>query len=385
MSNASAVDMRDHLSRLLARQRNYRQEVRDLAGRYPYVVFYGCGAILHSIVESWTEHVGRKIDYCCDSDSRKWGQVFCGAPCLSPADLLAMKDKCAVFVTIGDFKPVYQLLKEKGFPSVNQLFKYDLVASEVLPRCNQGEVLENLCRTYDFLSDEKSQAVFGAIVNRVLGDGGDIDIMLDVCEGNQYFPADLVPLSEQERLVDIGAFNGDTVRDFAARTKGRFGQVYSFEVDAINFRAMEENVQLMPERDRVRLFNLGVWDSECDISYSIGKSQSTVGSGEGKGHVLPLDDALRGEQITMIKMDIEGAEPNGLRGARRLIQTQKPKLAICIYHDFRHLWEIPNYIKSLVPEYKIYLRHHTNLEYETVCYAIPRLNGTPRPCSSTPN
>jgi len=48
----------------------------------------------------------------------------------------------------------------------------------------------------------------------------------------------------------------------------------------------------------------------------------------------------------------------------------KLKLAICIYHDFRHLWEIPLYIKELVPEYKIYLRHHTDLAYETVCYAM---------------
>ena len=126
----------------------------------------------------------------------------------------------------------------------------------------------------------------------------------------------------------------------------------------------------MPEQDRIKIYNLGIWDSECDITYSIGDSQSTVGLGEGKGHVVPLDDALHDEKTTFIKMDIEGAEPQALRGARKIIQTQKPKLAICIYHDFRHLWEIPLYIKSLVPEYRIYFRHHTNLEYETVCYAI---------------
>ncbi len=126
----------------------------------------------------------------------------------------------------------------------------------------------------------------------------------------------------------------------------------------------------MPEQSRIRIFNLGIWDGECDIVYSIGKSQSTVGSGASKGHVVPLDDVLRAEKVTFIKMDIEGAEPHALRGAKNIIQAQKPKLAICVYHDFRHLWEIPLYIKLLVPEYKIYLRHHTNLEYETVCYAV---------------
>jgi FkbM family methyltransferase len=264
-------------------------------------------------------------------------------------------------------------LKENEFPSVNLLYKYDLAASEFLAHHDRKEVMARLCETYELLGDRQSQKVFNAIVTRVLGDGSNIDIMLDICEKNQYFPPELIKLSHHERLVDIGSFNGDTIRDFVGRTKGKFDRIFSFEVDAINFKALQENVRQIPEQSRIKIFNLGIWDSECDITYSIGKSQSTVGSGEGKGHVVPLDDVLRDEKITFIKMDIEGAELQAVRGARNIIQDQKPKLAICVYHDFRHMWEIPYYIRLLVPEYKIYLRHHTNLEYETVCYAVLNL------------
>jgi len=370
MSNISSEEMRVKIGNLLSRKRNYREEVKELTRQYPLVVFYGCGAILNSIVESWNEYVGIKIDFCCDSDSSKWGSFFCGAKCLSPKELIAIKEECVVFVTIGNFKPVYNFLKERGFPSVNQLYKYDLVASEFLSCHDQEEVLSKLCETYQLLGDQKSQKVFDAIVTRVLGDGSNIDIMLDVFEENQYFPPDIIKLTDHERLVDIGAFNGDTIQDFVSRTEGKFDQVFSFEVSAINFKALQENVRQMPEQGRINVFNLGIWDNECDIVYSIGQSQSTVGSGESKGYVVPLDDVIKDEQVTFIKMDIEGAEPQALRGARNIIQTQKPKLAICIYHDFKHLWEIPLYIKELVPEYKIFLRHHTNLEYETVCYAV---------------
>lgn len=370
MSNLSAVEMRSRIDKLLAQKRNYRQEVRELIERYPYVVFYGCGAILNNIVESWNEHVGREIDYCCDSDSGKWGKFFCGVKCLSPSELMAIREKCVVFVTIGNFRPVYTFLKESGFPSVNQLYKYDLMASEFLTCHDQEEVMAKICETYELLGDRQSQKVFNAIINRVLGDGSNIDIMLDVCEGNQYFPPDLINLSDHECLVDVGAFNGDTIRDFVGRTQGKFNRIFSFEIDAINFKALEENVRQMPEQNRIKIFNLGIWDSDCEITYSIGAWQSTVGSGENKGHVLPLDDLLWDEKVTFIKMDIEGAEPQALRGARHIIQRNKPRLAICIYHDFRHLWEIPLYIKSLSPEYKIYLRHHNNWEYETVCYAV---------------
>lgn len=366
----SHPQLRDRLVELLAKRRNYQQEIIDLASQYKYVVFYGCGAILNSIVDTWNMYVGRKIDYCCDSDGAKWGKYFCGAKCISPQELMVIKYESAVFITIGEFKTVFKFLTDNGFPSVNLIYKYDIVTSDFLANHEHNEVVSKLCQTYDFLSDRQSQIVFDAIINRVSGNGKNIEIMADICEGNQYFSSDIIKLSDHESFVDIGAFDGDTVKDFIHHTHAKFDRIFSFEMNEINFKLLQGNVKHMPNHDRIRIFNMGIWDSECDITYSIGNSQSTIGAGEGQGHVVPLDDILKNEKVTFIKMDIEGAEPRALRGARNIIKTQKPKLAICIYHDFRHLWEIPLYIKELAPEYKIYLRHHTNLEYETVCYAV---------------
>lgn len=362
--------LRDRLFELLATRRNYQQEIKDTVKQYEHVVFYGCGVFFHSIIGSWSMHIDKKIDYCCDSDSNKWGKVLRGIQCISPRELMGIKDKCAVFLTIGDFKPVFKLLTESGFPSVNLIYKYDIVSSDFLARHDHSEIVANLCQTHELLADEKSRKVFNAIVNRVLGNGKNTEVMADVCEKNQYFPPDIIKLSEHESFVDIGAFNGDTVKDFLERTRAKFDNIFSFEIDEINFTSVKENVKHMPNHDKIKIFNLGIWQSECDIAYSIDTLQSSIGEGEGKGHVVPLDDVLKNEKVTFIKMDIEGAEPQALRGARNLIQTQKPRLAICIYHDFKHLWEIPLYLKELAPEYKIYLRHHTNLEYETVCYAV---------------
>ncbi len=371
MKSRSMAEMRGHLAGLLALKRDYRQEVRDLTGKYRYIVFYGCGSIFYGIVESWKKHVGINIDFCCDSDSRKWGKIFSGIPCISPEDLKIIKNDCAVYVTIGDFKPIYNFLIASGFPAVNLVSKNALDIADFLSTCHKEELVCRLCETYGMLSDKKSQDVFYATIHHVLDSKCHPDTMLNVCERNQYFPPDFITLSERERFVDIGAYDGDTIRDFVDRTNGRFGQIFAFEVDAVNFKALQENVRKMPERERIKIFNLGIWDDECDITYSIGKSQSTVGvAGDGISHVMPLDSILKDENVTFIKMDIEGAEPQALRGASNIIREQTPKLAICVYHDFRHLWEIPIYINSLASKYRIYLRHHTNLEYETVCYGI---------------
>jgi hypothetical protein len=69
-------------------------------------------------------------------------------------------------------------------------------------------------------------------------------------------------------------------------------------------------------------------------------------------------------------MDIEGSEINALRGAKNTIMKHRPKLAVCIYHKPTDLWEIPLYLKELVLDYKLHLRHHSGFLNETVCYAI---------------
>ena len=69
-------------------------------------------------------------------------------------------------------------------------------------------------------------------------------------------------------------------------------------------------------------------------------------------------------------MDIEGAEYRALKGGVKLIEKYHPKLAICLYHRLNDFWELPLLINKLVPEYKIFVRHHVPInEYGTVMYA----------------
>uniref|UniRef100_UPI0025DD2048 FkbM family methyltransferase n=1 Tax=uncultured Succinivibrio sp. TaxID=540749 RepID=UPI0025DD2048 len=84
--------------------------------------------------------------------------------------------------------------------------------------------------------------------------------------------------------------------------------------------------------------------------------------------IVKLDDYFS-ESPTLIKMDIEGAELDSLKGASEIISKLKPKLAICIYHLPLDFYEIPKYLKALVPEYKFKIRQHEDLFWETVLYA----------------
>ncbi len=71
-----------------------------------------------------------------------------------------------------------------------------------------------------------------------------------------------------------------------------------------------------------------------------------------------------------IKMDIEGAEEDALRGAAEIIRQYHPTLAISIYHKHDDLWRLPQLIRGLYPDYELYIRHHFWGPWETVLYCV---------------
>ncbi len=88
---------------------------------------------------------------------------------------------------------------------------------------------------------------------------------------------------------------------------------------------------------------------------------------------LELDLAYK-EPITFLKMDIEGSEINALLGAKEHVVNDKPRLAVCTYHNYSHLWQAMQTIRQLRPDYRFYLRFYGKegsvTESEHVLYAI---------------
>jgi hypothetical protein len=87
--------------------------------------------------------------------------------------------------------------------------------------------------------------------------------------------------------------------------------------------------------------------------------------------VTTLDIKIK-EEVSFIKMDIEGWELKALSGCKDHIINDKPKLAIAVYHNSNDFHQIPNYILSLNPDYDLYLRHYTEGWSETVMYFVPK-------------
>jgi hypothetical protein len=104
-----------------------------------------------------------------------------------------------------------------------------------------------------------------------------------------------------------------------------------------------------------------------------GTASATISrQGEIEVECATLDELLTEDGSTYIKMDIEGAEPDALIGAKHVIQKAKPILAISVYHQQNHLWKIPLLVQSLYDQYNFYLRPHNEEGWDLILYAVPK-------------
>jgi hypothetical protein len=102
---------------------------------------------------------------------------------------------------------------------------------------------------------------------------------------------------------------------------------------------------------------------------------------------IPIDQLFANRPVTLIKMDIEGAEYDALRGGCAIIERDQPILAICVYHTQSDIWRIPLLIQSMNPSYQFFLRSYDGDGFQTVVYAVPphrQMSATERAAALSP-
>lgn len=235
---------------------------------------------------------------------------------------------------------------------------------------------EKLLEIRNLLYDNHSIYIFDEIlVSRFTGDIGNLE---NIYERNHYFCIkEFINTNFKETFLDIGAYVGDTVEKFIYNFNGNFNKIYAFEPGKQQFNALKKRVNRLKEEwaldnNSIITENLGV-SNRCGVVYfndNIDMSANYISNipTNNKIETIDIDNYINNRIATFIKADIEGEELNMLKGAENTIKQYKPKLAISIYHRPEDFIEIISFIKNLVPEYKLYLRHHSLDLNETVLY-----------------
>ena len=317
------------------------------------------------------------ITYLTDNNSKLWGGVRYNKPIISPSELNNINN-VFVIIVMGNPLPVKKQLKDMGVDCVciSELhFSYYEKGRDL---SWLKAAMPKIETALGVLQDDKSREIFTHIFCNKLSSEHSKTPYASFSESGEYFANGLWQLNEHESFLDGGAYIGDTVDEFIKATNGRFDNIYSFEYEVSNYRKLHERVQsLYPDHiDKIHVFNKGIWDkNEAGYCAYFGESDGTqiVERADNAQQVdlVAIDDFLVNKHISVIKFDIEGAEMNGIVGARKIIAEQKPKLAICLYHRPEDLWEIPCLIHEINPKYRMIIKHHSTTNYtDTVLYAM---------------
>lgn len=331
------------------------------------VVFYGCGFYSRYFTKRYCieEKVFRMPDFFCDDALDVQTKTVCGRPVISSEQLFAMDVDSLIVVSMamggGNLAMLGKQPSRWCFADLRTGRSLEM-RLELKRRKANGEL--QLVRS--LLADEKSALVFDYMTTG-LADGA--IFCRNIYEPNPYFNNDVIRNPEGlDVYVDAGAFPGDQVASFRTWNPGH--------VLSVAFEPNIEGAEIVRKRFHDKRFDLRIQGlaNENGVAYFDPNNLYGARIAEGeKGNAtietVRLDDAGI-ERVSLLKMDIEGAEAAALRGAENIIRDQRPKLAVSVYHYSNDIFDIPLLVKSLRGDYALFLRQHSCYTCDTVLYAI---------------
>ena len=211
-------------------------------------------------------------------------------------------------------------------------------------------------KVYERLSDEQSRKTYENLIKYKLS--GKIEYLLE-CEVGEDEPYNsFLKLNNTESFLDLGAYTGDTVADFVKRVDG-YKKIFAAEPDFKNFNRLVANTENLKD---IFCFNVGISDF-CGLApFSMnGSRNSKKEKGTKEIEFKTVDALVAQNEITYIKMDVEGEEENAIKGAKNTILRDKPKMLVSAYHKTDDLILLPETVMNIRDDYKIYIRHFKSL------------------------
>ncbi len=317
------------------------------------IVLYGMGNGADAVIVRLKQD-GIAISGVFASDEFVRGQYFHGLQVMKYSQIKEKFKKFIVLTAFGtsDSRVIHNI---KNIAQEQELYIADVpvYGNTVFDSAYFKENEEFIYSITEKLTDERSKEVFGHIVDFKLT--GKPDSLFAAEDSEDQVFDDIICLKEKDRIFDLGAYIGDTVKKFKSY-QPEYGEIIAVEPDRKNFA-------------RLCSFCEGVRDVHC-VNAAVGYLNGEVYFGSQGGRNQTVDcgetmvksitiDSLAGKYGApdFIKFDIEGQELNAIIGGEETIKKYKPKLLISAYHRSEDMVTIPRKVLKLRPDYKMYIRH----------------------------
>lgn len=314
------------------------------------IILYGMGDGADKIINE-CDRRGIAVSGVFASDDFVRGQRFHDFTVKKYSDFVAEHGDFIVLVSFGTALPdvldnIYRIAGEQT------LFAPDVAVTGggIFDKKTARERMNEINFVYSHLADDLSRDTFINILSYKIT--GDVDY-LRRCESNDI-PLDFC---DDETYLDLGAYNGDTVLEFAAACP-IYREIIAVEPDEKNYAKLIRNTEHLT---RLRTLNAGVSDKTGEAHFAARAGRNSSLCDVGKTIKVFAVDDLAPNSVTFIKADVEGEEAAVIRGAKNTIAHNHPKMKIAAYHRYDDILTIPMQVLAIRPEYKLYLRHRPQI------------------------
>ena len=229
---------------------------------------------------------------------------------------------------------------------------------------------------YSLLSDDTSKTNF---INLIRGRvSGKIDYLKNAETSVDESYLNIVCPKINSHYVDIGAYNGDTIREYLSFAD-KCSKITAFEPDFKNFNKLLA-FAMKSEIDISNFHNIAAWDkSEELIFYSRSgrNSAGTTSHNNVKSTIVKADavDNYIDSRVDHINIDAEGSDRKVLLGLSKTIGLYHPTLSCALYHRTEDYFDIPLLLKQMYGKCEIFIRHFKYYPaWDTNVYIKPAQN-----------
>jgi FkbM family methyltransferase len=348
------------------------------------VALYGAGS-LGRLARDFLTGVGQDFAMAVDRNADElvrdpyWSGVALKHPDAIPQAAKHLF-RLAVSIVTSPYVPIEQSLREQGFDDVVPF--YDLAEnfraehplsngwfSSPLTSDDQAKTVDVLAKWYD---DQSRAHHLQFLAWRRLREEWTFE-SAPVVPGDRFFIPEVTSvLHNNESFVDGGAHYGSVANTFIEQTHNTFGEIAVIEPDAANRSILLNNLGDGLARDpRVAVYDCALSDHEGSALFREGLGYASQISPLGETWVTlrPLD-ALK-LSPTFIKLHLEGAELEALKGARQTLRSKRPMIAATVYHNADGMWKTPLWLMQNLDNYRLFFRSHGWCGTGAVVYAVP--------------
>ena len=349
------------------------------------VVLYGMGNGAEKLLAVLNE---RKIPVAGIFSSAGFskGKDFCGIDVISFDELKATygSENLVALLAFGSSRPDVMEQIERVASEV-ELYAPDLpvFGDTLFTKDFYNEHLDEMKAARSLLSDALSKTIFDEVIAYKLS--GKIEHLKKAVSDPTEDLLELVCPDEIQSAVDLGAYDGDTVRGLLSMRKTTEPlTIYALEPDPKNFAKLEAYAK-EERRAKVIPISACAWDKEETLPFdgshnrnaSVLSARSSVLSGRPPKSIevkaMKLDDLVGKRRIDYIKFDVEGSEKRAIMGAERTIATGLPTLSVSLYHRSEDLFSLPLFLKEKFPSYKgFYLRRAAGFPAWDLCLYVKK-------------